>query len=95
MSNLTLVPQETLEPFTTRIEQEFIDGSGIAPSLFRAAIEIVPDQITLPGGEVETPIHDALNWRVVRFGYQVKETLYAAIFRNEDGSPWQANSTKP
>jgi len=68
-------------------------GSAIAPELFEAAIEIVPDLVIRPTGEIETPIHDALNWKFTRFGYQVKATMFAAIFHNEGGAPWQVKTS--
>ncbi len=79
----------TQTDFPNQIRTEFIKGSAIAPSLFAAAVEVVPDLVEQPGGEVETPIHDALNWHYSRFGYQARATLYGAILRNEDGSCWQ------
>ncbi|MHC5749034.1 MAG: hypothetical protein ACYTXT_45820, partial [Nostoc sp.] len=64
-------------------------GSAIAISLYTDNIRIVSDIEISAGGDVSTPIHDALNWKYTRFGHQAKPTLHAAIFFNEDGSPWQ------
>ena len=95
MSAPLLQSKLTLETFTAQIRREFVDGSAIAPDLFNAAIEVVPDLVTRPGGEVEAPIHDALNWKFTRFGHQVKAAMFAAIFRNEDGAPWQVKTSSP
>ena len=65
------------------------------PALFTAAVEVVPDLVEQPGGEVETPIHNALNWQYSRFGHQVRDSLYGAILRNEDGSCWQVKLSQP
>lgn len=83
------------DQFRTQIKQEFVQGSAIAPSLFDAALELVSDTEPLPGGEIRYPIHEALNWGTpTRFGLQARETLHAAIFRNEDGTPWQAKLSR-
>lgn len=84
-----------LEDFRARIFQEFVQKSAIDPSLFEAAVQIHRDVETLPGGEVETPIHEALNWHYTRFGKQANPSLYAAILYNEDGTCWQAKLSDP
>ena len=81
--------------FRQQIESECTHGSAIAPALFQAAIALVSDTETFAGGDVAYPIHEALNWHVTRFGYQARETLYAALFFNEDGSTWQAKLSQP
>ncbi|UYD31086.1 DUF3854 domain-containing protein (plasmid) [Tolypothrix sp. PCC 7712] len=91
--NLLLV--ESIEEFTSRIETEFIVGSGIAPSLYTENIRIISDLEIGAGGDVATPIHDALNWKYTRFGHQAKPTLHAALLHNEDSSPWQAKLSTP
>ncbi|MBD1864547.1 MULTISPECIES: plasmid replication protein, CyRepA1 family [Trichocoleus] len=83
------------QDFYKTIRQEFINGSAIDSSLFNCCIEIVDDTEVEPGGDVYYPIHEALNWRVTRFGYQARETLFAAILQNEDGTPWQLKLSKP
>ncbi len=85
----------TLATFSQKIKQEFIEGSSIHPALYAAATQIVADLSVGYGGEVSTPIHEALGWRYTRFGNQTKPTLYAAILRNEDGSCWQAKLSNP
>ena len=76
----------TLQAFAETIEQEFVHGSGIAPSLYAAGIALVADTEVLAGGEVAYPIAEALNWKLTRFGQQARATLFAALFLNEDGS---------
>ncbi len=85
----------SIEEFRRKIESEFIEGSAIHPALYSGCIEIVPDLEVGFAGEVSTPIHDALGWRYTRFGNQTKPSFYAALFVNEDGSPWQAKLSKP
>jgi hypothetical protein len=86
----------TISDFAAKIEHEFVEGSAIDPILFAATVEIVPDLITLPGGEVEAPIHAALNWNYTRFTQQAKrDELWAALLLNEDGSTWQAKLSQP
>jgi hypothetical protein len=84
-----------LAAFTQKIEQELIQGSAIAPSLYLSAISVCSDLEFNATGEPVTPIHDALNWHYTRFGRQVKSTLYAALFLNEDGTCWQAKLSTP
>ena len=84
----------TIEDFATRIEEEFIQGSAIAPALFALSVEIVSDTEVLTGGDVTYPIHEALNWKVVRFGAKARENLEAALFTNEDRSIWQAKLSR-
>ncbi|MFM2431605.1 MAG: hypothetical protein RLZZ511_2818 [Cyanobacteriota bacterium] len=76
-------------------ETEFIQGSAIHPSLYAATIQVVGDLESASPGEAHTPIHEALNWRYVRFGLKVNATLLAALFLNEDGSCWQAKLDRP
>jgi hypothetical protein len=80
--------------FWNGIQQEFLDGSAIAPDLFAAAIQLTSDTEILPGGDVAYPIHEALNWHVVRFGATARENLEAALFKNEDDSTWQAKLSR-
>lgn len=85
----------THDIFQTTIETEFIQGSAIAPALFERAISLVQDTEITAGNEVSYPIHNALNWRISRFGQQARSTLQAALFQNEDGSTWQAKLSEP
>jgi hypothetical protein len=83
------------EIFTQRIENEFVQGSGINHDLYHEAVQIVADTEVLPGGDVAYPIHEALNWKLTRFGFQARATQFAALLLNEDRSPWQAKLNKP
>ncbi|MBE9182466.1 DUF3854 domain-containing protein [Oculatella sp. LEGE 06141] len=85
----------TREQFTAQITEEFIQGSAIAPTLFTASVQVVSDVELLPGGEVSTPLHDALGWRYTRFGHKAKSSLFGALLLNEDGSTWQAKLSQP
>src|SRR6476661_11021154 len=88
-------PPVTFEEFQTQFEQEFVQGSAIAPCLYQAATHVVRDTEALLGGEVSYPIHEALNWNVTRFGHRARLTLYAVLLINEDGSCWQAKLSHP
>ncbi|MCC2695232.1 plasmid replication protein, CyRepA1 family [Nodularia sp. LEGE 04288] len=90
-----LQPVESLQDFTRRIEREFLTDSAIALSLYTDNIRIASDIEISAGRDASTPIHDALNWKYTRFGHQVKPTIHAAIFLNEDSSPWQAKLSSP
>ncbi len=81
---------QSFNEFKKFIETLFVDGSGIDSELFKHCIEFHEDQEFDYGGEVTTPIHEALNWTLRRFTQQVKEPMYAAFFMNEDGTVWQA-----
>jgi hypothetical protein len=84
-----------IDLFAAQIQDEFVSGSAIAPSLFVTAVRIVPDLIPQVGGEVETPIHDAFNWKYTRFTQQAKTSLLAALLVNEDGTVWQGKLNNP
>ncbi|GAQ00189.1 plasmid replication protein, CyRepA1 family [Leptolyngbya sp. NIES-2104] len=86
--------QPAFQEFKSKIQREFLDGSAIAPDLFSAAIEILSDTQFSLGGDVSYPIHEALNWHVTRFGAEARENLEAALFRNEDQSPWQVKLSR-
>lgn len=86
----TAPKSQSINDFKLKIEREFVEGSAIHPALYSACVQVVPDLVISAGGEVNTPIHDALGWRYTRFGNQVRATLYAALLVNEDGSCWQA-----
>lgn len=94
LASLPTSPTRQLE-FTQKIQQEFVEGSAIAPALYRTATRVVSDTEVLPGGDVAYPIHEALNWNVTRFGYQARTNLYAILLINEDGFCWQAKLSHP
>jgi Domain of unknown function (DUF3854) len=89
------IASQDLEHFEAQIRDEFVRGSAIAPPLFAAAVRIIPDLIPQVGGEVETPIHDAFNWKYTRFTQQAKASLLAALLVNEDGTVWQGKLNNP
>lgn len=101
LPSVTSTPQLTapsfanLEEFQAKIFQEFVQESAIDPILFQTAIQIHSDLETSITGDIETPIHSALNWNYTRFGKQANKTFYAAIFYNEDGTCWQAKLSQP
>jgi len=70
---------ESFNDFKEFVETSFIEGSGIDPELFKQCIEFHEDLELHPGGDVETPIHSALNWVFTRFGRQSNEPFYAAF----------------
>jgi Domain of unknown function (DUF3854) len=74
---------------------EFIQGSGIAPALYAATVNVVGDLENDSAGEISTPIHEALNWRYTRFGLRANQSLRAALLLNEDGACWQAKLASP
>jgi hypothetical protein len=81
--------------FSDQIKTEFLVGSGIEATLFQASVTLVKDLEPGAGGEVSTPIHEALNWRYTRFGQKSQDSFYAALLLNEDGSTWQAKLSNP
>jgi Domain of unknown function (DUF3854) len=84
-----------LNNFRQQIEQEFVTGSAIAPSLYATAVHIVSDTEMTAGGEARYPIDEAFNWQPTRFGQQARATQYAALLTNEDGSVWQGKMSQP
>jgi hypothetical protein len=82
--------------FSDHIFSEFVSGSAIGPDLFGSSITIVSDTEVNAGQEAAYPIHDALNWRMSRFGRQARTHLEAALFQNEDGTKREnPANTKP
>jgi hypothetical protein len=94
-STITASITRSVEPQRPSFEAEFIQGSAIHPSLYAATVQVAGDLESDDAGEATTPIHDALNWRYVRFGLQVNASLLAALLLNEDGSCWQAKLSVP
>ncbi len=95
MSLASLLSASPRVDFTSRIEREFVADSAIHPALYQVATQIVSDTEVLPGGEPYFPIHEALNWRITRFGHRARETIEAILLLNEDGSCWQAKLSQP
>jgi hypothetical protein len=88
--NPITLQNQNIEQFEQQIAQECIQGSAIAPALFKSAVLLVQDTEVHDGGEAFYPIHEALNWRISRFGQQARTAQQAALFVNEDGTCWQA-----
>ncbi|MBE9033469.1 DUF3854 domain-containing protein, partial [filamentous cyanobacterium LEGE 11480] len=85
----------SFEQFAQQITEECIVGSAIDKVLFNASIQLTSDTVLQAGGEVSSPIHDALNWRISRFGQQARQNQAAALFLNENQSCWQAKLCEP
>jgi hypothetical protein len=86
---------QSIGEFRLQMHQEFVQGSAIEAGLFSHAVCIAADIEQRPGGDVESPIHDALNWRYTRFANQAKSTVFAALMQQETGECWQAKLSKP
>lgn len=85
-----------LGAFRHRTYLEWTVESGINPALFERTVQVVPDTLTdLSTHEVSYPIHEALNWKLTRFGHQARTTQYAALILNDDGRVWQAKLSNP
>ncbi|HEY9906762.1 MAG TPA: plasmid replication protein, CyRepA1 family [Thermosynechococcaceae cyanobacterium] len=86
----------TLEQFQQQIRQEWTIESAIDSELGDRTVEVVPDTLDNPyTHEPSYPIHEALNWKLTRFGLQARQTTYAALILNDDGSVWQAKLSQP
>ncbi|MBD1847012.1 DUF3854 domain-containing protein [Cyanobacteria bacterium FACHB-63] len=83
-----------LESFAQTIRKEFLEGSSIDADLFKATIETCSSLEISPGYDAEAPLHEALGWRYVRFGNRTQENIFGTIFRNENGSVWQAKLSR-
>jgi putative DNA primase/helicase len=82
---------QSFQGFKDFIRDSFVNGSGVDPELFDACVEFHHDiETAYPGDDWEAPIHESLGWDYKRFRQQANATLYAAFFKNEDGSIWQA-----
>ncbi|MEM9566683.1 MAG: DUF3854 domain-containing protein, partial [Cyanobacteria bacterium P01_E01_bin.34] len=80
---------DSQDQFVARIHREWTEESGIAEDLFRCSVSIVPDLDIGPGGEVSTPIHDALGWHYSRFGERTKTNQYGALlYTHNPKSNW-------
>lgn len=85
-----------LNTFEQQITNEWTVGSGVNQTLFERTVEIVSDTSVDPyTHESSYPIHEALNWKLTRFGWQARQTEYAVLILNDDGSVWQAKLSHP
>lgn len=83
-------PSSELLPFAELIEREFIEGSAIAPDLFKSTVGFIEDS-----GRWET--HQALGFEV-RTQWQTRKPHdfgFLAGLKNEDDSFWQYKPEKP
>jgi hypothetical protein len=85
-----LILQDSQPEFESAIRKEFIEGSAISPALFDVCIEFVTDTEIDIGGTASDPIADFLNWERKQAGFSQRQTSFASLLHNEDGSPWQA-----
>jgi hypothetical protein len=67
-----------------------LEKSAIALSLQRVATMPLTDLEVGYGGDISTPIADALGFKYRRYGRQANESRQALSFVNEDGTIWQA-----
>lgn len=105
-STKLLVPdrQETLFPtspsaldfFKQQTYLEWTVKSSVNSTLFQQTVQCVPDTLMDPyTHEVSYPIHEALNWKLTRFGFQARKTEFATLILNDDGSVWQVKLSNP
>jgi hypothetical protein len=92
--------EPAMDNFRALITRSFIEGSAIPEALFRQLAEFVRDTEATIGGDVEYPIAEALNWKVPGRGQywqprRARENLEAFLFRNADGTIWQAILSSP
>ncbi len=86
----------TLDTFRQHTFLEWTVESGIDPALVDRTVQVVPDTLTDPfTHEVSYPIHEALNWKLTRFGFQARSTEFAALILNDDSSVWQVKLGSP
>ncbi|WP_055077441.1 plasmid replication protein, CyRepA1 family [Pseudanabaena sp. 'Roaring Creek'] len=77
-----------LRLFSELVYREWIDGSTVEPELFTANVEIIADEIIESGGEVNYPIHEALNWNPAKWrtvwqsGKQQRPELFGALIHS-------------
>jgi len=87
---------DSFDIFRHRTRLEWTIESGVDPDLFAATVDCVPDTLVDPfTHEPIYPIHEALNWKLTRFGFQARRTEFAALILNDDGSVWQAKLSSP
>ncbi|MBD2212929.1 DUF3854 domain-containing protein [Nostoc linckia FACHB-104] len=81
----------SFDDFKAFIRELCCEKSGIDPVLFEACVEFHEALEVTAGHDAVTPIHEELGWELRRFRHSLDGApLYAAFFRNEDGSLWQA-----
>lgn len=79
-----------LDTFKQQTYLEWTVGSNVDSTLFKRTVQCVPDTLTDSyTHEVSYPIHEALNWKLTRFGFKARTTEFAALILNDDSSVWQ------
>jgi hypothetical protein len=74
-----------LRSFADLVYREWVDGSAIEPEIFDFNVEIIADEIIESGGEVNYPIHEALNWNPAKWrtvwlsGKQQRPEMFGAL----------------
>jgi hypothetical protein len=94
MHHPPIVEQTDFEAFKREVEQEWLSGSAISPSQLAVSVEYLRDIEYDPttGEPIATPIDDILGRKSVRFGQTVRPNLFAAVFRNANGSIFQVRT---
>jgi Domain of unknown function (DUF3854) len=89
-----IVEQTDFEEFKREVEREWLSGSAISPRQLAISVEYLKDIEYDPttGEPIATPIDDILGRKSVRFGQTVRPNLFAAVFRNADGSVFQVRT---
>jgi hypothetical protein len=82
--------EETFEQFQATVRREWLQGSAISPEQADCSIDFLPEFESGPGGEISaTPAHDVLGIPYRRFGRAATLPLFAAVYRNANGSVYQ------
>jgi hypothetical protein len=94
MFNPPVILQATETEFQAAIRDEFINKSCISPDLFETIAEFTTDQEIENGEIVGEPIAEFRNWEVKtsQAGFSNRQTEFALLLRNEDGTAWQDKS---
>jgi hypothetical protein len=89
-----IVEQADFEEFKREVEREWLSDSAISPSQLAVSVEYLRDIEYDPttGEPIATPIDDILGRKFVRFGQTARPNLFAAVFRNADGSVFQVRT---
>jgi hypothetical protein len=89
-----IVEQTDFEEFKREVEREWLSGSAISLSQLAVSIQYLRDieYDSTTGEPIATPIDDILGRKSVRFGQTARPNLFAAVFRNADGSVFQVRT---
>jgi Domain of unknown function (DUF3854) len=94
MHHPPIIEQADFDEFKREVEQEWLSGSAISPSQLAVSVEYLRDIEYDPttGEPIATPIDDLLGRKFVRFGQTARPNLFAAVFRNANGSVFQVRT---